>query len=250
MSRLRLSVLSFAACVLALQTIAFSADDIAEQGVVPSKPLIAGPSAVDAGRLAVFRVAGVSGDIKAKWVVYPDAYFADCLEIDGGLTLVFASPKQGSVTLIAAVYYSGNIDVLTHVLENGGADPHPGPDPPAPPPVPPVPPDNPFAPVVLNAKKLTGLDDAGVRDGLEKMADAIESVVKDTKAASLQPSSFRARVREAIGASLGDGVKNWYSFSNEVAKVFEKVNPKTTKDNMEAYAKLVSAMRSMITRGL
>lgn len=76
---------------------------------------ITAPDTVEAGRLAVCRSTA-----PATWAIYPQTYCNCYYVTDDGRSCIFASPKKGVVTIMAAtVNADGLIDMSEHTLYNG-----------------------------------------------------------------------------------------------------------------------------------
>lgn len=84
---------------------------------------LTGPDSCKAGELAI-----VESDAPAAWAVCPAQYRTAIYAVEDGMKCVFASPIQGTVTLIAATVKDGAPSIETHVIYNG-ASPTPTPEP-------------------------------------------------------------------------------------------------------------------------
>ena len=97
---------------------------------------IDGPSAVEPGDLAVFRIQPPGVDV--AWTVWPEGAkqrFIDLRAADGTTVLVFASRQPMEITIVVAACDTDGPVIATHRFVNGSA-PDPQPDPPTPRPVP------------------------------------------------------------------------------------------------------------------
>lgn len=88
------------------------------------------PETVKEGELAV-----VKSDTAATWTVFPPEYKTAIYIADEGKTCIFASPKPGVVTFVAAAIVDGKIELSEITLYNGVQNP----EPPTPTPEPPQP---------------------------------------------------------------------------------------------------------------
>ena len=85
---------------------------------------LTGPDSCKAGELAI-----VESDAPAAWAVCPAQYQTAIYAVEDGTKCVFASPIQGTVTLIAATVRDGSPSIETHVIYNGVNVPSPSPTP-------------------------------------------------------------------------------------------------------------------------
>lgn len=75
---------------------------------------ISAPDGVITGELAI-----IKSSTTATWTVYPSEYKSAIYITDDGRTCVFASPKPGAVTFVAASVIDGKVEISEKTIYNG-----------------------------------------------------------------------------------------------------------------------------------
>lgn len=198
-----------------------------------SSPAIVGPTEVQPGDLAVFRVADVPTGQKGIWRVWPKSAEGQALPVllpEGGTALVFASRTPQTLVVLYAYSTSDGATLLLHECRNGqapgpgpqptppGPGPSPGPTPPGPvPPGPsppgPVPPTpSPIAPKTIfwieesedrTPGQAEAISDKPSREAIKTANWRFRVIDKDVRDEAGQvPSDLKQVIEEAVRRGL------------------------------------------------
>jgi hypothetical protein len=175
---------------------------------------IVGPTQVEPGDLAVFRIKPASAVV--AWDVIPRSVRDRFLEVslpNGERALVFACARDVQVTIIAAGCVEGEVRLALHSFSNGSCPPNPpGPSPgPPPEPQPPTPPP-PTPPFILlwieesterTAAQAAAQNDRIIRDALQRAGWTLRVVDKDvTDERGRRPPDLQPWIEKALKLGL------------------------------------------------
>lgn len=193
---------------------------------------ISGPEQVPAGCLAVFNTENA-----AVWEVVPETY-ASAVYVDrDGKSLVFASPEEAVVTVVAAWVTETKPVLAVKTFYNGRQQPPPEP----------IPIPGTFAERIRQeAKKVTG---ESAQVDIQSIVTSIESVVKGIDARTIRtPAGARAAFRQqwqrrAIAISP-QSVSRWSPFFDAVSEALADGDLTQLRDNFREMAEVLSTMKN------
>ena len=203
----------------------------------PANAAISGAVQCGAGELAVIR-----SDVEATWTVYPANYAASYAVSDDGLTLYFASPKQGEVTIIAASVVDGKAVIDTHKLYNGVPAPDVEPTPvPIPEPTPEPEPETIEIIVESQAKGKAPAELTALADTFAAVVDGIDRGVVTTPTGARE--TFRAVWADKGTAANINALNDLSGLISAISKLIDNSSLETVKTG---YSEAASALRSII----
>ena len=198
----------------------------------PANAAISGAASCNAGELAVIR-----SDVEATWTIYPANYSASYAVSNDGLTLYFASPKQGEVTIIAASVKDGKAVIDSHTLYNGVPAPDVEPAP-IPEPTPEPAPETIESIVKIQANDKDPAELTALADSFAAVIDGIDRGTITTPAGARE--TFRA-----IWADKGTAAN--INALNDLSGLISAISPKIDNMTLEGlrgdYARVVTSIR-------
>ena len=202
----------------------------------PANAALSGAASCNAGELAVIR-----SDVEATWTIYPANYSASYAVSNDGLTLYFASPKEGEVTIIAASVKEGKAVIDSHTLYNGVPAPIPTPEPtpvPVPEPTPEPAPETIESIVKIQAKDKDPAELTALADSFAAVVDGIDRGTITTPAGARE--TFRAIWADKGTAANINALNN---LSGLISAVSAKVDNMTLEGLRGDYARVVTSIR-------
>ena len=201
----------------------------------PANAAISGAASCNAGELAVIR-----SDVEATWTVYPANYSASYAVSNDGLTLYFASPKEGEVTIIAASVKEGKAVIDSHTLYNGVPAPDVEPVP-VPEPAPEPAPETIESIVKIQAKDKDPAELSALADSFAVVIDGIDRGTITTPAGARE--TFRA-----IWADKGTAanINALNDLSGLISAISNKVDNTSLQTLKTGYSEAEAAIRSII----
>ena len=203
----------------------------------PAIAAISGAASCNAGELAVIR-----SDVEATWTIYPANYSASYAVSNDGLTLYFASPKEGEVTIIAASVKDGKAVIDSHTLYNGVPAPDVEPVPvPVPEPEPEPAPETIESIVKIQAKDKDPAELSALADSFAAVIDGIDRGTITTPAGARE--TFRA-----IWADKGTAanVNALNDLSELISAISGKVDNTSLQTLKTGYSEAEAAIRSIV----
>lgn len=207
-------------------------------GAARGQVTIDGPDTVDAGRLCVLRLSGLTGSESAEWLIISRSGTltdpvrgVDWEVFEAGRVCVFATPNPGRyLVLVATSPTSGNVVLIAHDVTVGNPPPPP-PTPPNPGPEPgPGPGPTPPGPVLkweqLALEKAMALVASPRAAEAKKVADALRTAASQVTDVN-DFRKARELVREKTREALGTGYVRWLDWSkavgDEIAKSADEI---------------------------
>ena len=229
-------------------------------GAACGQVTIDGPDVVDAGRLCVLRLSGLTGSESAEWLIISRAGTltdpvrgVDWEVFEAGRVCVFATPNPGRyLVLVASSPTSGNVVLIAHEVTVGNPPPPP-PTPPNPEPGPqpgPGPGPTPPGPVLrweqLAREKAMSLVASPRAAEAKKVADALRTAASQVTDVS-DFRKARELVREKTREALGTGYVRWLDWSravgDEIAKSADEI--KDLEDYKEILIQLAAGLEKV-----
>ena len=199
-----------------------------------SEAALSGATSCNAGELAVIR-----SDVEATWTIYPANYSASYAVSNDGLTLYFASPKQGEVTIIAASVKEGKAVIDSHTLYNGVPAPVPMPEPtPVPEPTPEPAPETIESIVKIQANGKDPAELTALADSFAAVVDGIDRGTITTPAGARE--TFRAIWADKGTAANVNALNN---LSGLISAISLKIDNMTLEGLRGDYARVVTSIR-------